>query len=197
MIFYLSTKREELTRLHRIQEHQDNNSPSRFEHLISIIGVCQNVPRSGLNPMFLQSAENGNLKMLACLLEFGADVNTKSWDGYTALIKASINGNTNLIDFLIKSGADINATTKHGFTALLYAAKIGHHSVIQLLVTEGADVNVKDRTGMTPLMYLARNGYIKIVTNLISEDLDEKLTSSTINSSVEGDYNVYAYTLVS
>ena len=26
-----STKREELTRLHRVQEHQDNNSPSRFE----------------------------------------------------------------------------------------------------------------------------------------------------------------------
>ena len=29
-----STKREELTRLHRIQEHQDNNSPSRSEQTI-------------------------------------------------------------------------------------------------------------------------------------------------------------------
>ena len=55
------------------------------------------MPESDVNPMFLRSAEKGDLQMLACLLEFGADVNTKSLDGYTALIKASINRNTELL----------------------------------------------------------------------------------------------------
>ena len=50
-----------------------------------------------MNPKLLQYADNGDMQMIACLLEFGADVNTKSLDGYTALIKASINGNTELL----------------------------------------------------------------------------------------------------
>jgi len=148
-------------------------------------GICQKLPRSNLNPMFLESAEKGDLPTVACLLEFGADVNTKSWEGYTALIKASINGNMELIEFLIKNGADINSKTKHGLTALLYAAKLGHTSAIELLVTEGAEVNVKDKIGMTPLMYLARNGYINMVTNLISEDIEKKFRSIDISTFVK------------
>ena len=89
---------------------------------ISNLDICQTTTRSDLNHMFLKSAEDGNLHLLACLLKYGADINTKSLDGYTALIKASINGNRKLIEFLIENGADINSSTKHGFTALLYAA---------------------------------------------------------------------------
>ena len=126
--------------------------------------------------------------MLACLLEFGADINTKSWDGYTALIKASINGNIALIEFLIQNGADINTKTKHGFTALHYAARVGKNSVVKLLVTEGAGVNVRDKIGTTPLMYLSRNGYINMVTNLIKEDMKITLSSSTFLTSVKGDW---------
>ena len=61
-----------------------------------ILAICGNVQRSDLNPKLLQYADNGDMQMIAWLLEFGADVNTKSLDGYNALIKASINGNKEL-----------------------------------------------------------------------------------------------------
>jgi ankyrin repeat protein len=136
-------------------------------------GKCQSVPWSRLDEVFVETAEQGNLDWLKCLLKSGANINATSWDGYSAVIKASKEGDIDLIDFLIENGADINARTSHGFTPLLYAAKNGHHSIIELLVINGADIEFKDEAGLTPLMHLARNGYIDIVSNCITQEGNE------------------------
>ena len=133
-------------------------------------GKCQTVPWSRLDEVFLETAEHGNLNWLQCLLKSGANINATSWDGYSAVIKASKEGDIDLIDFLIENGADINARTSHGFTPLLYAAKNSHHSIIELLVVNGADIEIKDKAGLTPLMHLARNGYIDMVSNCITQE---------------------------
>ena len=136
-------------------------------------GKCQSVPWSRLDEVFVETAEQGNLDWLKCLLKSGANINATSWDGYSAVIKASKEGDIDLIDFLIENGADINARTSHGFTPLLYAAKNGHHSIIELLVVNGADIEIKDKAGLTPLMHLARNGYIDMVSNCITQEGNE------------------------
>ena len=76
-----------------------------------------------------------------CLLKSGANINATSWDGYSALIKASKEGNVDLTQFLIENGADVNAKTKKGVTPLIYAAKNGHQSMIEILIVKGADVH--------------------------------------------------------
>ena len=136
-------------------------------------GKCQSVPWSRLDEVFVETAEQGNLDWLKCLLKSGANINATSWNGYSAVIKASKEGDIDLIEFLIENGADINARTSHGFTPLLYAAKNGYHSIIELLVVNGADVEINDKAGLTPLMHLARNGYIDMVSNCITQEGNE------------------------
>ena len=57
------------------------------------------MPWSRLDEVFVETAEHGNLNWLKCLLKSGANVNATSWDGYSALIKASKEGNVDLIEF--------------------------------------------------------------------------------------------------
>ena len=155
-------------------------------------GKCQSVPWSRLDEVFVETAEQGNLDWLKCLLKSGANINATSWDGYSALIKASKEGNVDLIEFLIENGADINAKTAHGFTPLLYATKNGHQSIIELLVVNGADVDIKDKAGLTPLMHLARNGYIDMVSNFITQDQENETDSTsfeTVSSLSQGTYS--------
>ena len=150
------------------------------------------MPWSRLDEVFVETTEHGNLDWLKCLLKSGANINATSWDGYSALIKASKEGDIDLIEFLIENGADINAKTSHGFTPLLYAAKNGHHSIIELLVVNGADIEIKDKAGLTPLMHLARNGYIDMVSNFITQDQENETNSTsfeTVSSLSQGTYS--------
>ncbi|MBQ6470933.1 MAG: ankyrin repeat domain-containing protein, partial [Victivallales bacterium] len=50
------------------------------------------------------------------LLEYGADVNGRDFNGQSPLHYAASKGNIEMIDFLIAHGAEINLADKHGFT---------------------------------------------------------------------------------
>ena len=66
----------------------------------------------------------------------GADVNTSSQDGTTALIKATSKGEdrNGVVRQLIEAGADVNATTNSGITPLTMAAYYGHEKSTILLL---------------------------------------------------------------
>ena len=68
----------------------------------------------------------------------GAEINSKSDDGKTALMDASDNGHRELVQLLLSKGADVNAKTNDGKTALTYASAKGHEEVKELLIKAGA-----------------------------------------------------------
>jgi len=63
------------------------------------------------------------------LVEAGADVNHKQWEGFTVLHDAARQGNLDLVRFLIKRGADVNARTIRGETPVLSAQSHGHPEI--------------------------------------------------------------------
>jgi len=103
---------------------------------------------------------NFSIKSLQFLINKGADVNTKKYDGETPLHRATRNHDVEKAKFLIKNGADVNAKDDNGETPLYKAAKDYSYynrrygkevEILKCLIENGADVNAKNRWGETPL----------------------------------------------
>ena len=77
------------------------------------------------------AAENGDEKQVVALLAHGAEVNSKSADGWTALHFAAFSGRFRVVDLLFETDND-------GRTALHYAARKGFQDVVALLLEWGA-----------------------------------------------------------
>ena len=104
------------------------------------------------------AARNGDKAAVRDLLRHGANVNTRSGDGMTALHWAAERGDADIVAMLVDAGANVDATTRLGdYTPLLLAAKDGHAPVVELLLEAGADANRPTTTGTTPLLLKVRH----------------------------------------
>ena len=116
------------------------------------------------------------------LLDAGADPNTTSADGETALMTAARTGRVEAARALIVRGANVNAAeTWMGETAVMWAAAEGHAAMVKLLAEAGAALDARasaqefakitfngstmvstplPRGGMTALLLAAREGSV-------------------------------------
>ncbi|RUS20569.1 ankyrin repeat protein [Endogone sp. FLAS-F59071] len=83
----------------------------------------------------------------AARIEFVANTNAMSIDGYTPLHETTANGHTEVVKLLASEFcADVNVKSKGGWTPLQLAAENGHVDVTRLLVIEfSADANTKTK----------------------------------------------------
>ena len=56
-------------------------------------------------------------------MEFNCNINIRSKNGNTALIKAAANGSVRIVEYLIKMGADLYIANNAGLMALDFATK--------------------------------------------------------------------------
>ena len=99
-----------------------------------------------LNSKLLSVAKAGDTAKVEQLLKNGADVNTETEKGTTALMFAASGGHTETVKALIKEGADVNAKNEYGGTALLLATYGGHTEIVELLKqveANNGDINSK------------------------------------------------------
>jgi ankyrin repeat protein len=116
--------------------------------------------------------------MIEKLLKAGADANSVSTEGETALMTAARAGDIASVKVLLDHGADIDAKESwHGETALMWAAAEKHPALMKTLIARGADVNARSNANkwerqvtseprdkwlpmgaLTPLMFSARQG---------------------------------------
>jgi Ankyrin repeats (3 copies)/Ankyrin repeat len=92
------------------------------------------------------AARAGHPRIVALLLDRGADVNAKS-RGEPPLHEAL--ASREIVALLLSRGADVDGRDSQGKTALHYASYDG--ATTHLLIEKGADVNARDRDGRTPL----------------------------------------------
>jgi ankyrin repeat protein len=108
----------------------------------------------GQTALMWGAAEHDNDDVVRALIGSGADVDTPSSSGVTALIFAAREGNLTGARLLLAAGASPNHVSKDGTTPLLMATVRGHWEVAGLLLEHGADPNAAS-AGYTPLHWAA------------------------------------------
>jgi ankyrin repeat protein len=102
-------------------------------------------------PLFSAMAR-GHIEVMRLLLDHGADVHAKGWDGSTLLHNT---GEPDFVKLLLARGADKEARDYGGRTPLHVCAIMAWLEAAEILLEAGADVNARDCQGWTPLHYAA------------------------------------------
>jgi ankyrin repeat protein len=131
------------------------------------------VSPDGFSPLGL-AAFFGHPKVVAYLIEHGADVNAPSKNPmrvcplHSALAHRQAEVAFEIAKRLVAHGADVNATQAGGWTPLHQAAMHGLVEVATLLLDHGADLDAKAENGKSPLE-LATIGKHKEMVALLRE----------------------------
>ena len=124
-----------------------------FAFILAPAARAQNV-----NEDFLAAARKGDVAKLKELLDKGADVNTKTQYGATALAYACDKGHIEVVKLLLERGANVNVRdTFYGEVPLGWALQKNNVEIIKLLIEKGAQG--KERV----LTYAVQAGHIDLV----------------------------------
>lgn len=98
----------------------------------------------------------GDFDSFHSLIEKGADVNERDYNGLTALWYAAQQGEYEMIQILVNHGADLEVRDPFGNTPLLKAVFNYKQSqfggdIIEYLIKAGADKNAENDYGVSPL----------------------------------------------
>lgn len=99
----------------------------------------------------------------------GANVNYRSWQGHTPLMRAAARGDLDLVKYFLSKGALAEHSNRAGQTALHKAAEKGNLSVIKLLIKHGVRVNIMDKNDNIALHYAAKENHEKVVRYLVKK----------------------------
>lgn len=92
----------------------------------------------------------------------GADPNSESKIGLSAVMVAASRGAWEVLEDMAKAGADFDAMSgfaeMRGWTPMMAAARGGHAEAIREMIRLGADPDGRGREGWTPLMAAASEG---------------------------------------
>ncbi|KAL8988055.1 MAG: hypothetical protein Q9177_002810 [Variospora cf. flavescens] len=106
------------------------------------------------------------------LLDHGADVNTRTYVGKTALSLAIIRNHVKGAAFLIGKGADLDVLDNEGQSPLALAIKFGNLESLKLLLQSGAAVHKLFSEGDDTLIHLAAKfPNVRIIDYLADFDL--------------------------
>jgi serine/threonine-protein phosphatase 6 regulatory ankyrin repeat subunit A/serine/threonine-protein phosphatase 6 regulatory ankyrin repeat subunit B len=126
--------------------------------------------RSVTNAALLEAAERNKLDGVKSQLAAGADVNTRSRSGNTALMLAIeySYGRLDVATFLIDNGADLNAVDNDGNTALMNAISRNNNEAVVALLAHKAAVHFRNKEGRTALHIAAAEVHQRDVEALLA-----------------------------
>lgn len=122
-----------------------------------------------------KQGQDVRLKCIQLLLDYGASVNMRQYNGMTPLMIACKEGSEKVVEELIKRNAYINAQDVMGWTPLIWSvnhSKHGEMEIILLLLNAGADVSIKCGRGQTAHTHALNLGYHHIAAQIPTGDID-------------------------
>ncbi|KAJ9591792.1 hypothetical protein L9F63_001609, partial [Diploptera punctata] len=131
-----------------------------------IINVCDKWYKR--TPLMF-AVECGQLQIIECLIKWGANLNDRNKDGFTALSLAAKKEDLRVSELLLISKADTEIPDLlYDRTPLMWAAEWGHVSVVDLLTKHGACVNARNKDGHSA-MSIAVSKQNDVIVNMLLE----------------------------
>jgi serine/threonine-protein phosphatase 6 regulatory ankyrin repeat subunit B len=111
-------------------------------------------PQSRIDTSFRIAAREDRIADLNEFLKKGAQINSQSDQGATALIYAARNCSASVVAELLRQHANPNIIDRHGRTALMYALREGCAPTVKLLLNQPKiTLSPRDHNGMTAYDY--------------------------------------------
>ncbi len=156
---------------------QKQNQIFKYMALLSFItAIFIGYPHSSnageINRQLAYAAYKGKLEKVKELLASGADPNSQTENGRTALMAASVKGRANVAKFLLNHGADPNIQANDKETALMLAVYKGRLEIIRLLLENNAKVDLEENNGLTALFMASSIGSKRAVELLLDHGAD-------------------------
>ena len=122
-------------------------------HLLFAMEERKNLEEKYINASLRLASVRGNKETVQVLLDNGADVNSTTVRGGTALMWAagSSMNPSDTVRVLLQAGAEVNTRAENGTTALMIAAVQGHLDCISILLEYGASIDAIDSLEQTAL----------------------------------------------
>ena len=127
----------------------------------------------------VDAVRRGDASAVRALLESGADVDSRTPDGATALLWAVHTDQPELVGLLLGAGADVEIANRYGVGPASLAAENGNAAILERLLQAGVDANHTLPGGETLLMTAARTGERETVRTLLAHGADPNLRETT------------------
>ena len=144
-------------------------------------GINVNVRNDGNRETALMTAAGGgNVETVKLLINRGAEINAKSFEGGTALLVAIDRKQDDVVECLLLHGANPNdkLAIEPGLTALCMAAQRGYLRILKALLKAGADTEKRAGDGSTALVNAAFKGHDDVARELIESGANKGAKSA-------------------
>jgi ankyrin repeat protein len=119
-------------------DKEDNNgwtalSTAAYRGSARCVQILADRSKTDLSRGLLFATLSEHKDVLKILLDYGAEVDSRSSDGRTPLMLAASKGNKEIVNMLLQAGADPSLTDQSGVTAESTAAAKGFREIVELL----------------------------------------------------------------
>ena len=148
----------------------------RVNYAVSVVAV-ETKDSEGRTALLLASME-GHARIVALLLEKGANPNVTDAEGKSAL-RHALHEHPEVAKALLEGGADANQRDGEGRRLLMNAVIGGDAATVRLLLDGGADPSIRNNEGLSPLTIAEEVGASEVVDLLraagAQKSLEEQL----------------------
>ncbi|KAK7166713.1 hypothetical protein R3I93_006468 [Phoxinus phoxinus] len=117
------------------------------------------------------AALNGNVELIALLLESQAVVDIKDQNGMRPLHYAAWQGKCEPMKMLLKAGSSVNSQSDEGQIPLHLSSQHGHYEGSEMLLQHQSNPCLRDHAGKTPLDLACEFGRVSVVQLLLSSNM--------------------------
>lgn len=155
--------------------------PETWAHVTSLPDLNKLGPP--LRSKLLQAIREGNVLLVAELVDIGVSLTATDSHGLTPLHWAAREGEVKIAEILLEHGAPLDATAEgaHDSTPLLLACespKPGAKDVAVLLIDRGANVDAQNSNGDTAMHHVSRVAEAAVLKALVAAQANPEIANS-------------------